>query len=340
VTAVLALIVVGVDSLAGSGRHIASTYRAGQGPARQVHPPAKPGPATSRLPATSTTLPPPYGPPPVRPVIAPVLTGEGRWTPMDTWDPGPPSILTTTFRPDPADPAITAYAAWIRTSTAEVALYPGYKGPGATNLARGPEMVPVAARSGLLATFNSGFYEADSAAGFYTHGTLYFPMVDGLATLVTYTTGKVDIVDWTGGPTPGAGVVMARQNLPLIVDAGTPAASLDLSFRWGVTLGGVAAVWRTAVGIDARGNLIYVAASGQTAPSLARILVELGAVRGMELDINPEWPIFVTYGGPSAAGPGLFVPNPNQIPDRFLYPSTKDFFAVYERNSAAAGPPW
>jgi Phosphodiester glycosidase len=273
-------------------------------------------------------------------MIAPVLAGEGRWTPMDTWDPGPPSILTTTVRPDPADPAITAYAAWIRTSTAEVALYPGYKGPGATNLARGPEMVPVAARPGLLATFNSGFYEADSAAGFYTHGTLYFPMVDGLATLVTYTTGKVDIVDWTGGPTPGADVVMARQNLPLIVDAGTPAASLNLSFRWGVTLGGVAAVWRTAVGIDAHGNLIYVAASSQTAPSLARILVELGAVRGMELDINPEWPIFVTYSGPSAAGPGLFVPNPNQIPDRFLYPSTKDFFAVYERTSAAAGPPW
>jgi hypothetical protein len=133
---------------------------------------------------------------------------------------------------------------------------------------------------------------------------------------------------------------MARQNLWLMVDGGAPTSSLEVSFKWGVTLHGVPAVWRTALGIDARGNLIYVAAPEQTAPSLAQILVDVGAVRGMQLDINPEWPIFVTYAGAGAAGPALFVPNPNQIPERFLYSSTKDFFAVYRRSAAAVGPPW
>ena len=166
-------------------------------------------PPTTTLVATSSTTqvaaPPAYQPPPVTPVISPALAGEGQWVAADTWNPGPPSVLTTTFRPDPAEPSIVAYAAWIRTSSTLLALYPGYKGPGPTTLDRGPEMVPPAAYPDLLATFNSGFYESDEAAGFYTNGTLYDPMVPGLATVVEWSDGAVDIVDWQGGPAPGPG---------------------------------------------------------------------------------------------------------------------------------------
>jgi hypothetical protein len=99
-------------------------------------------------------------------------------------------------------------------------------------------------------------------------------------------------------------------------------------------------VWRTGLGVDRQGNLIYVAAPAQTAASLSDILIDVGAVRGMQLDINPEWPIFTTYGGPGAASPALFVPNPNQIADRFLYSSTKDFFAVFIRTPGVTAQPW
>jgi hypothetical protein len=248
--------------------------------------------------------------------------------------------MTTTYRPDPAQPAIVAYATWIRSQTTQLALYPGYKGPGDTPLDRGPEMVPTSAYPDLLATFNSGFYEADAAGGFFVNGTLYFPMVNGLATVVTYDDGHVDVVDWNAGPTPPPGVVMARQNLALLVDNRTPTPTASVGQDWGVTLGGVPAVWRTGLGIDLQGNLIYVAAPDQTAASLAQILIHLGAVRAMELDINPEWPIFVTYGAPGAVDPSLFVPNPNQISNRFLYPSTKDFFAIFRREPGAITQPW
>ena len=60
----------------------------------------------------------------------------------------------------------------------------------------------------------------------------------------------------------------------------------------------------------------------------------------MQFDINPEWPIFVTYAGPGAAKPTLDVPNPNQIPGRFLYTSTKDFFAVFLSRSPGEAQPW
>lgn len=305
-----------------------------------------PAPPQTTGTTTTTTLPKPkprpplYEPPPVKPLITPALPGEGKWTAVDTWAKGPPSILTTTFRTDPAQPSTVAYCAWFRASTTLFALYLGYKGPGPTALARGPEMVPLSGRPDLLSTFNSGYYEQDDPAGFYTHGTLYYPMVKGHATAITYKDGRVDIIDWQGGTSPGPDVLMARQSLTLIVDGGRPTPKSALPYLWGPTLYGAPEVWRTGLGIDRQGNLIYVAAPAQTAASLAQIFVDLGAVRAMQTDINPEWPILITYGGPGAASPSIFVPNPASIPDRFLFPATKDFFAIYLRVPGMTQQPW
>ena len=262
-----------------------------------------------------------------------------RWAPRDLWT-KPTPIYTAQFAYDPSQPSLHAYAAWIASAATDLALYPGYKGPGQTSLPRGPEMVPLAARPRLLATFNSGFYEFDAAAGFYVNHTLYFPMIRGLATVVRYRDGTDDVVAWTGGPHPGANVLMARQNLTLLVSHARVTARAAQNSLWGVTLHGVAAVWRTALGVTAQGDLIYAAAPAQTSASLARVMVLLHCVRAMQLDINPEWPIFVTYAGSGAKGPSLYVPNPNQIPGRFLYSSTKDFFAVYTSSSPGAAQPW
>jgi hypothetical protein len=263
-----------------------------------------------------------------------------HWRQLDTWFHNKPSILVNSFAPNEQVPNVVAYAAWIRTSTTDLALYPGYKGPGPTTLDRGPEEVPLDGRGRLLATFNSGFYEVDAAGGFYANKTLYDPMVDGLATVVRYTNGVVNITKWTGAATPGPTIVMARQNLQLLVNNFRPTPATVDNQLWGLTLGGAPAVWRTALGIDTEGNLIYVAAPEQTSTSLAQIMVQLHVVRAMQLDINPEWPIFITYANRGAVGASLYVPNPNQIADRFLYPSTKDFFAVYISQRAGEAQPW
>lgn len=263
-----------------------------------------------------------------------------RWSVRDVWAGHAPVVAFLNFHPRGQSAGVVAYAGWIRTAATVLGLYPGYEGPGVTNLLRGPESVPPTGLSRLLATFNSGFYEHDAAAGFYTNHTLYFPMVRGLATVVRYTNGTVGITQWTGGPSPGPTVLMARQNLPLLVNNSVPTSATANDFAWGLTLYGAPAVWRSALGIDENGNLIYAAAPAQTAASMAAIMVQLHSVRAMELDINPEWPIFVTYAGPGARAPFLEVPNPNQIPNRFLYSSTKDFFAVYLSRAPGEAQPW
>jgi hypothetical protein len=90
-------------------------------------------------------------------------------------------------------------------------------------------------------------------------------------------------------------------------------------------------VWRSAVGIDRHGNLIYAAAPDQTVRSLAQIMVHAGAVRAMELDINSYWPSFITYRAPGAGHPANLLADMVRSPLRYLTPDDRDFFAVYLR---------
>jgi hypothetical protein len=193
-------------------------------------------------------------------------------------------------------------------------------------------MVPYDQRWRLLATFNGGFTHIDGNNGSAVNGVTDEPLQDGLATLIGYRNGRVDVKTWTGGPTAPTSIVYARQSLPLIIQDGKLNPELDNSTKWGFTLGNAVRVWRTGVGIDRRGNVIYAAANNQTVMSLARILQRAGAVRAMQFDINPEWPTMNIY---AHRGGGLVpikvVPNDMQPATRYLVPDDRDFFAVYRR---------
>jgi hypothetical protein len=90
-------------------------------------------------------------------------------------------------------------------------------------------------------------------------------------------------------------------------------------------------VWRSAVGVDRHGNLIYAAANDQTVSSLAAIMIRAGAVRAMELDINTYWTSFITYRAAGAHHPANLLAAMDRAPTRYLTPDDRDFFAVYVR---------
>jgi hypothetical protein len=277
-------------------------------------------------------------PPPIRPVFAHPLPGEGVWRPTGPRVAGGPPVLVTTFRTERDYPRIVAYVAWFDHTRTAVAYYPGrYEPPNAT--LRGPMEVPFGQRWRLLATLNSGFIYSDGLNGDALDGHTNEPLRDGLATLVARRSGGVNIVDWQGGTNPGPGIAFARQSLPLIVNHGRLNPALDNSTIWGFTLGNAVRVWRTGAGIDHHGNLIYAAADYQTVTTLAEILKRAGAVRAMELDINPEWPTLNTYRHRHGLLPTRVVPNYQQPPTRYLVPDDRDFFAVYRRLPGAITVP-
>ena len=96
-------------------------------------------------------------------------------------------------------------------------------------------------------------------------------------------------------PRVGPDVVAVRQNLILLVDHGVAASSAGIPSDWGAVLGGGSYTWRSGVGVTVGGDLVYVGGPSLDPASLARLLIAAGAVRAMELDINPEWVSFATF---------------------------------------------
>jgi hypothetical protein len=273
---------------------------------------------------------PDYAPPRVPLVFANPLPGEGIWRGTGPRVRGRPPVLVTTFRTEVAYPRIVAYAAWFDHTRTAVAWYPGrYEPPSAP--VRGPMSIPFSQRWRLYATFNGGFIYSDGGNGSSIGGRQYEPLKAGLATLIAYRDGRVNVKTWRGGPVAGPQVAFARQSLPPIIRNGQLNPALNDSSQWGYTLGNAVRVWRTGVGIDRRGNLIYAAADYQTVTTLAEILLRAGAVQAMQFDINPEWPSLITYSHVGNLGPTKIVPNVQQPATRYLVPDDRDFFAVYRR---------
>jgi hypothetical protein len=278
-------------------------------------------------------------PPRIKPVYPHPLAGEGVWSSTGERIRGKPPVLVTEFRTETDYPRIVAYVAWFDHTRTSVAYYPGRYEPPSASL-RGPMEVPYGERWRLLATFNSGFIYRDGNNGSSIGGREYEPLKQGLATLIAYRDGRIDIRAWNGGPVAGARIAFARQSLPLIVDHGKLNPALNDSTQWGYTLGNAVRVWRTGAGIDRRGNLIYAAADYQTVTTLARILQRAGAVRAMQLDINPEWPTLITYTHHGVLEPTKIVPNYQQPATRYLVPDDRDFFAIYRRTPGPVTVPF
>ena len=305
--------------------------------------PAKGGPALRALPRAGivSTSPVPSGaaprlldrPPRLAALAHPALPGEGMWR---ATRPGAsrtdPPLLVTTFRSDPAEyPRLVAGVAWINTSRTTISLYAGRVEPAVALPSRGPLEVPASDRHKLLATFNSGFKLADSHGGWALNGHTYAPLRGGQATFVRYRDGRYDVLPWHGGSQAPTDVLFARQNLPLIVQDARANPNLSDGPEWGATLGNAIQVWRSGLGVDRHGNLIYAAANDQTVHSLAEILLHAGAVRAMELDINSYWISFDTYAAPGARDASKLLGETERPATRYLTPEDRDFFAVYLR---------
>jgi hypothetical protein len=273
-----------------------------------------------------------YRPPAIRPLIHPALPGEGVWHAASATAGRRPPVLLATFRSDPEYPQFVAGVAWIDTGRTHLEYVPGLAEPPELEN-RGPAEVPPSKRDRIAATFNGGFPLETSNAGLIFRGETLAPMVNGIETLIEYRNGKVDIRPWEHGETVPPKVWFAKQNLPPIIEEGKLNPNLSDGPEWGATVNNAIRVWRSGLGIDKHGNLIYAAANYQTVESLAKILQRAGAVRAMELDINEDWTSFISYRHPGGSEPNNLLPEMIRPPERYLTPDERDFFAAYVRKN-------
>ena len=226
--------------------------------------------------------------------------GTGAWTPAGRAVGGGPAVYETTLIP----PGGTQPAgiAWMDTGLLSARLYSGSVSPGGGPYRYTAPVLPAQART-LVAAFNGGFKMNDAHGGYYTEGRMIDSLRSGAASLVIYTDGTIDLGAWGSDVTMTSQVASVRQNLAPLVAAGVPRCAAQARTggsgarhaplpragtgfpasstsgvrtgyrrRWGPDLRGRPGPWPRAVGPASLGRA--------------------GAVRGMELDINPAWPVF------------------------------------------------
>ena len=110
-----------------------------------------------------------------------------------------PPVLLTTFRSDPEYPQFVAGVAWIDSGRTHLAYVPGLAEPPEPSKTAARREVPPAKRDRIAATFNGGFPLETSNAGLIYRGKVLEPMVNGIATVVEYRDGRIDIVRWESG---------------------------------------------------------------------------------------------------------------------------------------------
>jgi hypothetical protein len=209
--------------------------------------------------------------------------------------------------------------------------HPGTIVPGGTGWSA-PDTLTARERATVLATFNAGFTNTGSRGGTRDGNQVHGRLRPGAATLLIDRTGRADVRAYD--PVRDASVPVARQNLDLLVDGGRPAATVgqDDSRVWGNTLHHRHATYRSGVGITSRGLLVVIVADRVTTAQLATLLVQAGAVRAMEMDINPQFVCLLTYthvGG--RVTPHRVLPRQQGSLFRYLGPSRRDFFSIGPR---------
>jgi hypothetical protein len=225
-----------------------------------------------------------------------------------------------------------AFVAWMDPQLARPVVVPGTGDPLGSPWGGqvAPDQQPF-----LISAFNGGFKWGDFDGGVIAFGASYRGPVGGEASLIVYDDGTFDVGAWGRDNDPDKPVVALRQNLGLLVDGGAPTAAASSPGSWGASVAGVATA-RSAIGVDGNGALLW--AGGRVTPlDLANALVAAGAVRGMQLDINPDWVNFNSYDvGPDnvAHGNGLYGATGT---DRYLHPDGRDFIAVLVRGIVVTG---
>jgi hypothetical protein len=212
-----------------------------------------------------------------------------------------------------------------------LALHAGLREPGGPGWVNG-DRISASETHRVVAAFNGGFKLSYGSVGFFAYGRSPVPLHAGLGSIVTYADGTTGIGAWQHGvPATGELVVSVLQNLHLLVDRGVPAPNLESCIEqcWGKTVGGRLRVPRSSLGITASGQLVWAAGEDLTPAMLARALVRAGAVRAVQLDINPEWIAGYLYVHHEALlSPVALIPGQLGIPGALLTPYGRDFFTV------------
>lgn len=275
----------------------------------------------------------PWEPAPASPLGT--LEGEGVWSKYIQDSAGHPVAYRTFIQPDPSRPYTVVAVIAFNLNQTRLHYVLGSVEPYSPNSPkRSGTIDPKDLMPGvLLATFNGGFKATHGHFGAMAGGITALPGREGLGTLVINRDGKVSMGEWGVDIYPTGDVEAWRQNGPLVIHNGqiNPKIYDNSPKDWGYTVDAVSPTWRSGIGINADGStLYYFVGPKMTMEALAKTMLAVGAVQGMQLDINNYWVHFtaIHWEDNTPIAVPLFPASMGENVDRYLHPYTRDFFYI------------
>jgi len=283
---------------------------------------------------TSTTI--PAKPADISSQLLPALPGEGQWQAVMRVR-TKPIVYATSIRPLWCFGSVVATMATFDPTRVRTAMFNGTEMPGGKGWKNGSKIRGTALRS-LIASFNGGFRFEHQPGGYVTEGKTVRKLRKGYATLAISQDGISTVGIWGDTITDEDSWASLRQNLPPLVHNGKSVYANYPKVDWGNDFGNKVYNFRSAICLRTDGLMMFVAVGKVNIGMLADTLVVLGCKTGMELDINGQWPYFSVYSDfGKATRRGEIIDNRMGDPNRHLNGSTKDFFALFDPETLAAG---
>ncbi len=304
--------------------------------------------APSELDAPAAQGPPPFHPKKVGPVhetwSAP---GDGLWLPIKLPDLPDlePHMFKTLLHPDKNRSWAELFVVAIDIRRTDIHLVAGSREPVATEQEamemERPAVIPEAWHSKVMAAFNGGFKTEHGSYGMRVDGKTIVAPRDDVCAIALFKDDSVRIATWSSLKARESDMLWWRQTPNCMYEDGEmhPKLKAGHSKKWGATLDGETVIRRSAIGIDAAGQTLYVGISNHTtASALAVGMNHAGAVTVAQLDVNFSYPKFVLFekpkGEPDAKREAIALADGFEFSvDEYIRKrSPRDFFYVTPRS--------
>jgi hypothetical protein len=276
--------------------------------------------------------------------------GDGKWVPMtDPRRPGePPYMMKTLLHTDPSRSWAEVFVVAIDLRRVRLYAVAGTREPAADS----PEgekyqrsaLIPAEHREELLGAFNGGFMTEHGGYGMLVDGVTLVKPKPNACSIVVYDDDSIRIGTWS--KLPSTERVRWFRQAPECMWEGDklhPGLQGGKGLKWGATLDGDTVIRRSAIGLNAARDVLYVSITNHsTARVLADGMHHAGAVDVAQLDVNWSYPKFVTF-EPGDAGAErkavALAEGFEYSPDEYIRKKQRrDFFYLMRKDTGLAPP--
>ena len=322
--------------------------------ARWEVPAPAPAEATSAAPAAAGDVPrlPPFAPKDPGPALkAWSAPGDGKWVPMfDPRHPGElPYMMKTLLHPDGGRSWAEVFVVAIDLRRVRLYAVAGTREPAADS-PKGEKyersaLIPSEHDEELLGAFNGGFMTEHGGFGMKIDGVTIVKPKPNACTIAAYNDDSLRIAPWHDIAADEPKMRWYRQAPECMwaADKLHPGLQGGKGLKWGATLDGDTVIRRSAIGLNAARDVLYVSITNHTS---ARVLADgmhhCGAIDVAQLDVNWSYPKFVTF-EPGRDNPQLqaiaLADGFEYSPDEYVRKrQRRDFFYLLRKDTGVPPP--